>query len=164
MRLYELLARAEATPTAILSGDRHFAAIYRVPLGDGRMLWEVTSSSLNRPWKNAKESGPNLEGPPYTGENFGTVEIDWQARRAVLAVHDMEGNRVQEVALDLGIGRVVSDMAAPDDLRAVGHQLRRQPRRRQDRRQVQARLPPGNPRPRFQQVDPPDQLVEPANP
>jgi alkaline phosphatase D len=101
-RLYELLARAGPAPTAILSGDRHFAAIYRVPIGEGRTLWEVTSSSLNRPWRDREEAGPNQLGPLYTGENFGTVEIDWQARRAVLAVNDMQGKRVQEVELDLG--------------------------------------------------------------
>ncbi len=100
-RLYDLLTQADSTPTAILSGDRHFAAIYRVPLGNGRTLWEVTSSSLNRPWRDREEAGPNQLGPLYTGENFGTVEIDWQARRAVLAVNDIQGNRVQEVGLDL---------------------------------------------------------------
>lgn len=100
-RLYDLLAKAEATPTAILSGDRHFAAFYKVPLGDGRTIWEVTSSSLNRPWTDAEERGPNQLAPLYTAENFGTVDIDWQARRAVLAVNDIEGNRVQEVELDL---------------------------------------------------------------
>jgi alkaline phosphatase D len=101
-RLYELLAQASSTPTAIISGDRHFAAFYKVPLGDGRTLWEVTSSSLNRRWRDREEAGPNQLGPLYTGENFGTVEIDWQARRAVLAVNDIQGNRVQEVELDLG--------------------------------------------------------------
>ena len=101
-RLYGLLAQADSTPTAILSGDRHFAAIYRVPLGNGRTLWEVTSSSLNRPWRDREETGPNQIAPLYNGENFGTIEIDWRARRAVLAVNDIQGNRVQQVELDLG--------------------------------------------------------------
>lgn len=101
-RLYNLLAQAGDTPTTIISGDRHFAAIYRVTLGNGRTLWEATSSSLNRPWVQADEMGPNQLEPVYGGENFGTIEIDWQTRRAVLTINDIRGSRVQHVEINIG--------------------------------------------------------------
>jgi alkaline phosphatase D len=95
-RLYDLLAGVNDTPTVVISGDRHLGALYRTPLGNSLTLWEVTSSSLNRPWADADEQGPNQLGPIYGGENFGTIEIDWQARRAILAIHDTDGNRVRQ--------------------------------------------------------------------
>ena len=101
-RLYNLLAQAGDTPTTVISGDRHFAAIYRVSLGNGRTLWEATSSSLNRPWAQEDEMGPNQLSPIYGGENFGTIEIDWQMRRAVLAINDIRGSRVQQVEINIG--------------------------------------------------------------
>jgi alkaline phosphatase D len=101
-RLYRLLAAAGDTPTILISGDRHFAALYRAPLGHGRSLLEATSSSLNRPWTDAAEADPNQIGPVYGNENFGTIEIDWPARRATVAIRDIDGNPVREETVDLG--------------------------------------------------------------
>ena len=101
-RLYRLLASSGDTPTMVISGDRHFAAFYRVSLGEGRSLLEVTSSSLNRPWTTADEQDPNQIGPVYSHENFGTIEIDWRARRATVAIRDIGGRPVGEQTLAFG--------------------------------------------------------------
>ena len=101
-RLYRLLAQSGDTPTVVISGDRHMAALYRVALGNGRSLWEVTSSSLNLALFDFDEEGPHQLDPPYVHENFGTIEIDWQARRAVLAIRDINGKIVRQQILDFG--------------------------------------------------------------
>jgi len=101
-RLYRLLRQASDVPTIVISGDRHFAALYRLALGHGRSLLEATSSSLNRPWAGATEQGPHQLGPVYGGENFGTIEIDWQARRAVVAIRGMDGQAVRDQTLAFG--------------------------------------------------------------
>ncbi len=101
-RLYRLLASSSDTPTIAISGDRHFAALYRVPLGQGRSLLEATSSGLNQTWATAAERDPRQLGPVYGKENFGTIEIDWQARRATVAIRDIDGAPVREETLVFG--------------------------------------------------------------
>ena len=101
-RLYRLLRQAEDTPTIVISGDRHIAALYRLALGHGRSLWEATSSSLNLPLFDVDEEGPHQLDPPYVHENFGTIEIDWQARRALVAIRAMDGKAVREQMLVFG--------------------------------------------------------------
>ena len=101
-RLLDLIAEANDTPTIVISGDRHVAAIYRVPLSNEGDLWEVTSSSLNRPRVDGNEQGPYQIGPGYGFENFGTIEIDWQAGRATLAIRDIQGKHVRQVEVAFG--------------------------------------------------------------
>lgn len=98
-RLYRLLAQSGDTATVVISGDRHIAALYQFALGNGQSLWEATSSSLNLPLFDVDEEGPYQLDPPYVRENFGTIEIDWQARRAVLAIRGMDGKAVRQQTL-----------------------------------------------------------------
>ena len=100
-RLYRLLAQSGDTPTFVISGDRHLAALYHV-LGPEQSLWEVTSSSLNLALFDVDEMGPHQLDPPYVHENFGTIEIDWQAHRAVLAIRDINGKTVRQQTLVFG--------------------------------------------------------------
>lgn len=100
-RLYRLLAAAGDTPTIVISGDRHFAGLYRVPLDGERRLLEITASSLNRPFRKADEQDPNQIGAIYAAENFGTIEIDWPGRRATVAIRDIDGRPVREETLAL---------------------------------------------------------------
>ena len=101
-RLYRLLADADDTPILVISGDRHMAALYRYPLAGGKVIWEATSSSLNRPWTRANEEGPHQIGAVYGHENFGTIEIDWPARRVLVAIRDMDGKSIRQQALLFG--------------------------------------------------------------
>lgn len=101
-RLYRLLAQSGDTSTVVISGDRHLAALYHIALGNGQSLWEATSSSLNLALFEVDEEGPHQFDPPYVHENFGTIEIDWQARRAVLAIRDINGKTVRQQTLVFG--------------------------------------------------------------
>jgi alkaline phosphatase D len=57
-RLYELLAQASSTPTAIISGDRHFAAFYKVPAA-----------------RSGRSPRPASTGPGPTGRRPGRTSL-----------------------------------------------------------------------------------------
>ncbi len=83
-RLYAALKARTGGGLLLLSGDRHRGAIYSARPGTlGEEVWEFTSSSLNLPFKpgdrSADEPDP-LRHTLLTGdENFGLVDIDWEA-------------------------------------------------------------------------------------
>jgi alkaline phosphatase D len=78
-RLLALLNDSAARNPVILSGDRHFAELTQALLPRGRVLYDLTSSSLSRPFNRPVES-PNLErvGEPFGDVNFGLLVIDFR--------------------------------------------------------------------------------------
>lgn len=91
-RLFQLIDETDAGGLVFISGDRHVAAIYEGRTPAGERILEVTSSSLNRPWRNAPgEAGPARLGPIFTQDNFGLITIDWDHRTAELSVRDRAG-------------------------------------------------------------------------
>jgi alkaline phosphatase D len=83
-----LIAKAAgAAPVVLLSGDRHFASMYNLKIGDRDVL-EVTASSLNipLPFSNTDTRMPPLVTEIFSEENFGTAAIDWAGRRITLAL------------------------------------------------------------------------------
>lgn len=89
-KLYSIIEESGAANTIILSGDRHVGGLYRKTISPDITLVEVTSSSLNLPWSNwnpdkdrVAETGPYQIGDLYGGANYGTLDIDWDARQVV---------------------------------------------------------------------------------
>ncbi len=83
-----------------LSGDRHFAEISRL---DSPELIEVTSSGLTHFWKKFPGEPNSLrQGEVFADLNFGTLEIDWETRKAKLAIRNAQGETVREAELDFG--------------------------------------------------------------
>ena len=79
-RLFDLIRKTKANGVICISGDRHHAEISRLPAGVvGYPIYDVTSSSLNEPsqWRN--ELNEHRVGVVYHPENFGMIQIDWQA-------------------------------------------------------------------------------------
>ena len=101
-RLFDLLRDTRATGVVLLSGDRHFGAIYARKSAVSYPLFEITSSSLNRPWRDADEKGPHQTVAAFGPENFGTIGIDWTDRTVLLALRDIAGRivRRQVVRID----------------------------------------------------------------
>jgi len=99
----------------ILSGDRHLAELARLPAdhadGVGYPLYDVTSSSLNRPSGNFTKAGTRFAneinsyrvGLTYFDTNFGAVVIDWEQPDPVirLQVCDEAGGVVLQQRLNL---------------------------------------------------------------
>jgi alkaline phosphatase D len=80
-RMIELIARTGAGGVVFISGDRHHAEISRLTGGTPYPLYDLTSSSLNKPGSGQNDEEPNQWrlGRVYSGENFGLIEIDWTA-------------------------------------------------------------------------------------
>jgi alkaline phosphatase D len=100
-RLLDLVASTGAKGVVFLSGDRHAGALYRQTEGMAYPLYEITSSGINMLRPDRPEPGPHRLGELYGGENFGTIDIDWQAREITLSVRSMSGEPVREVTFSL---------------------------------------------------------------
>ncbi|WP_435418220.1 alkaline phosphatase D family protein [Parerythrobacter aurantius] len=102
-KLYEMLRGREESGLVILSGDRHAGGIYTdTPIAAGEQLWELTSSSLNLAFNDtasntAREPDPRRLTDFISEENFGLVEIDWQAKQVTMK---LIGNQGEERASD----------------------------------------------------------------
>jgi alkaline phosphatase D len=89
---------AELTiPVVILSGDRHFAELYKVPLGRGTVL-EATSSPLHNSLatENFVAAEPDRVGLYRGGTNFGLLDIRIEDAlvEVSLGIASREGSRV----------------------------------------------------------------------
>jgi alkaline phosphatase D len=93
-RLFELLSTSNAKKIIILSGDRHRAGIYKKEISDNKQLWELTSSSLNKPSSHAEEPGPYRLGATYQKENFGLIKVNGQTKKISLQIHNKTGQKV----------------------------------------------------------------------
>ena len=100
-RLFETIRRSGAKDVVLLSGDRHFGALYVHEHAIDYPLYELTSSSLNRPWREANEVDTRQIDPVYPAENFGTVDIDWVARRVTLGLRGLDGKAVRRLDIRL---------------------------------------------------------------
>lgn len=91
-RLLALLRDTRANGVVVLSGDRHYAEL-SVLEGSmvGYPLYELTSSSLNRPFGPAFEGNLHRVGPTVASANFGSVEVDWDSGMVTLRVWDEHG-------------------------------------------------------------------------
>ena len=112
-KLYEMVAGREDSGVVFLSGDRHAGGIYTdTPLSAGEQLWELTSSSLNYSFSStesntAREPDVRRITDFISEENFGLVEIDWEAETVTLSLRGSEGEvRVSET---VGWAAPVSD-------------------------------------------------------
>ncbi len=97
-KLYRLLAGREDSGLVLLSGDRHAGGIYTdtPEAGGGEQFWELTSSSLNYSftdtgWNTGREPDPKRLTDFISEENFGLVEIDWDAKTFTMSMRGSEG-------------------------------------------------------------------------
>ncbi|MEM7458760.1 MAG: alkaline phosphatase D family protein [Pseudomonadota bacterium] len=99
-RLFDLIKRTQATGVVFLSGDRHSAFIYEE---DGVLPYaahELTSSSLNVAFATeTEEMDARQVGAGFPPENYGAIEIDWDARAIALKIMDNSGEIVRENAI-----------------------------------------------------------------
>ena len=106
-RLFDLIKKTEASGVVFLSGDRHTAFIYEE---DGVLPYEaneLTASSLNVSFATeSEEMDARQVGAGFAPENYGSVEIDWEAKSLSLKVKDNSGVTVRENTVsfdDIGV-------------------------------------------------------------
>jgi alkaline phosphatase D len=102
-RMLALIGETGANGVVFVSGDRHIGAFYRQVRGAPYPLYEMTSSSLNRPFRGASETDIRRVGPLYDQENFGTITIDWEAQLVTLALHDISGAKIDGHTISLSL-------------------------------------------------------------
>lgn len=90
-RLYRLIAQTRAQGVLFLSGDRHVGALYREDAGTPYPFYEITSSGITHPWRDAAEAGPNRLGDLYTEPHYAGLDIDWEGQAVRLALKDQRG-------------------------------------------------------------------------
>jgi alkaline phosphatase D len=101
-RLLKMLEARQPSGLVILTGDRHSGAIYKDTSPGGKeTIWEFTSSSLNLAFSSDVERSTQREPDPrrvskfFSIENYGLVDIDWQARKLTMS---LMGNTSQTLA------------------------------------------------------------------
>lgn len=100
-RLFRLIGHTGAGGVIFLSGDRHIGAIYKKENAFPYPLYEITSSSLNRPWRGASEFDARQLGTVYDDENFGMIDVDWQKREISLSLRDIDGRIARNTVIQL---------------------------------------------------------------
>lgn len=96
-RLFRLIGTTSAEGVIIISGDRHTAEINRLDENVPYPIFDITSSSLNRPSQGFRnELGRHRVGVMYSKENFGMITIDWSQPDPTvrMQVRDIEGKTV----------------------------------------------------------------------
>lgn len=106
-RLFTALKARNGGGFLMLSGDRHSGAIYSdTPASIGKPVWEFTSSSLNlafvRDDASEREPDPKRTTPMITQENFGLVDIDWQAKTLDMKLLDAEAKPIVTRSIRFG--------------------------------------------------------------
>ena len=106
-RLFDLIDKTDATGVVFLSGDRHTAFIYEEADVLPYEAHELTASSLNVSFRNeSDELDERQVGAGFAPENYGSVEIDWDAKTVMLKIKDNTGSTVRENLLefsDIGV-------------------------------------------------------------
>ncbi len=107
-RLFRLIRETKAKGVVFVSGDRHHAEISQLEGAVEYPLYDVTSSSLNKPRVWTIEANRHRVGDMYFRSNFGLMTIDWESEKPVvrMEIRDSGGKpvRTQEVGFsDLGV-------------------------------------------------------------
>ncbi len=90
-KLLSLLMHNQPEKILILSGDRHRAEISKYEK-DGKELYEITSSSMNRPGSCTKETNSHRVGDVICGvENFGILKIEDSGNQVTIELRNSSG-------------------------------------------------------------------------
>ena len=94
-RLFKVIRDTQAAGLVCLSGDRHLAEVSMMDAGIGYPLYDLTSSGLTQAFKSWRplETNRHRVATMNWGNNFGVVEIDWQATDPLirLQIRDEDG-------------------------------------------------------------------------
>ncbi len=91
-KFFNLIKSKNSKRVILLSGDRHLSEISKYNKNLNYPIYDFTSSSLNKPFKNIKpEINPFRIGEPIIEENFGQIKIDWKEKFLKFEIIDSSG-------------------------------------------------------------------------
>jgi len=82
----------------IISGDRHHAEISRLDDAVGYPLYDITSSSLNKPRLFTVEKNSHRVGEMYFQSNFGLITINWESKPVTVLLEVRSSNGEPELS------------------------------------------------------------------
>ena len=98
-KLIEIIDNANLSHTLVISGDRHRGGLYQLKTDNGRIISEMTSSSLNASFPNKEEDGPLRIGNTFIKENYGVIFINSIDNSISVSLKDINGKIVKSIIL-----------------------------------------------------------------
>lgn len=90
-RMIDLIAKTNANGVIFISGDVHWGELSARPT-KAYTLYDVTSSGLTQRWGSTEPNRYRI-GRVIRKNNFGMIEIDWEARKMHLQLYNKKGKR-----------------------------------------------------------------------
>ena len=100
IKLINLIDSTNLDHTLVISGDRHRGGIYQLKTSNGRIISEMTSSSLNASFPNKEEYGPLRIGSTYLEENYGAILIHSIDNSMSVSLKNINGNIVKSLTVE----------------------------------------------------------------
>ena len=97
-RLIDLVDQS-SSEVLFISGDRHRGGLYQFSTQSGKVISEMTSSSLNLAFANDEEDGPLRSGPTFVQENYGEILLDKLTNTLTVNLKDNKGKIIQSLSL-----------------------------------------------------------------
>ena len=98
-KLIKMINETNLDQTLVISGDRHRAGIYKIETKGGKIIFEVTSSSLNASFPNEEENGPLRIGNTFIEENYGSIIVDSKNNNMIVKIKNINGKIVRKLSL-----------------------------------------------------------------
>ena len=98
-KLINMIDKASLNQTLVISGDRHRAGIYKFKTDRGKVISEVTSSSLNASFPNKEEHGPLRIGKTFIEENYGLIFFDSENKDMFVELKNVNGEVVRNITI-----------------------------------------------------------------
>ncbi len=106
-QLLDYIKEAEIEGVIFLSGDRHFAELYRLKSEECYPLYDFTSSPLSSfskvtPWRKERDGVTNVPDTFYGRQNFGKVSVIGPIgkRKCKLELFDNKNKQIWEIMID----------------------------------------------------------------
>ena len=98
-KLIKIIDKASLNQTLVISGDRHRGGIYKFKTARGKVISEVTSSSLNASFPNEEEYGPLRIGKTFIEENYGVISIYSENNDMFVDLKNVNGEVVRNTTI-----------------------------------------------------------------
>ena len=99
-KLIKIIDKASLNQTLVISGDRHRGGIYKFKTARGKVISEVTSSSLNASFPNEEEYGPLRIGKTFIEENYGVISIYSENNDMFVDLKNVNGEVVRNTTIN----------------------------------------------------------------
>lgn len=91
-RFIDIIKQTKSNGVVFISGDVHSADFSKQPVENGYPLYDLTSSGITQEWANVEENLNRIAGKPYSPNNAGIIEIDWNEEDPILTFNIIDVN------------------------------------------------------------------------